>query len=188
MMGPRSKQRACIWNDGLVFEVMGSGWKQWACVRNAFRMNPNDWVAFETMGLHSERRGQVQSDGVGSKQWAVVRMTGLRSNHGLVFELTALPSKLQPLECAGTRDEAAAVAASPLVDGGCKGDHYRWQGVLEEAGIRDIVGVVKRVIGSGFDIKGRGGMGTGMPKANLKVEDIEAAARKLGPPLLLVSY
>jgi len=132
MMGPRSKQRACIWNDGLAFGVMGSGWKQWACVRNdgvGFGMNPNDWVAFETMGLRSERRGRVRSDGVGSKQWAAFGMTGLRSNHGFVFEPTALPSKLQPLEYAGTRDEAAAVAASPFVlavdvDGGCKGDRY----------------------------------------------------------------
>ena len=49
--------------------------------------------------------------------------------------------------------------------------------MLEEAGIRDIVGVVKRVVGSGFDIKGRGGMGTGLPESNLKGEDIEAAAQ-----------
>ena len=49
--------------------------------------------------------------------------------------------------------------------------------MLEEAGIRYIVCVVKRAVGSGFDIKGRGGMGTGLPKSNLKVEDIEAAAQ-----------
>ena len=48
---------------------------------------------------------------------------------------------------------------------------------MEEAGIRYIVGVVKGVVGSGFNIKGRGGMGTGLPKSNLKVEDIEAAAQ-----------
>jgi len=39
-------------------------------------------------------------------------------------------------------------------------------------------GFVKRVVGSGFDIKGRGGMGTGLPESNLKVEDVEAAAQK----------
>jgi len=56
-------------------------------------------------------------------------MMGLRSNNGLVFKPTALPSKLQPLEYAGTRGEAAAVAASRFVlavdiNGGCKGDRY----------------------------------------------------------------
>ena len=50
--------------------------------------------------------------------------------------------------------------------------------MLEEAGIRYIVSVVKRVVGSGFDIKGRGGMGIGLPKSKLKVENIEAAAQK----------
>ena len=39
--------------------------------------------------------------------------------------------------------------------------------MLEEAGMRYIVGVVKRVVGSGFDIKGRGGMGTCLPESNL---------------------
>jgi hypothetical protein len=55
----------------------------------------------------------------------------MRSNNRLAFEPTGLPSKLQllfqGLAYAGTRDEAAAVAASPFVlavdvDGGCKGD------------------------------------------------------------------
>jgi len=41
--------------------------------------------------------------------------------------------------------------------------------VLEEAGMRYIVCVVKRAVGSGFDSKGRGGMGTGLPESNLKV-------------------
>ena len=50
--------------------------------------------------------------------------------------------------------------------------------MLEEAGIRYIVSVVKRVIGSGFNIKGRGGMGIGLPENKLKVENIEAAAQK----------
>ena len=49
---------------------------------------------------------------------------------------------------------------------------------MEEAGIKYIVGVVKRVVGSGFDIKGRGGMGIGLPESKLKVENIEAAAQK----------
>ena len=40
------------------------------------------------------------------------------------------------------------------------------------------IGVVKRVVGSGFNIKGRGGMGIGLPKIKLKVENIEAAAQK----------
>ena len=35
-----------------------------------------------------------------------------------------------------------------------------------------------RVVGSGFDIKGRGGMGIGLPESKLKVENIEAAAQK----------
>ena len=67
----------------------------------------------------------VQNDGV------VFKMTGMHSNNGLAFELIGLPSKLQllfqGLAYAGTRDEAAAVAASPFVsavdvDGSCKGD------------------------------------------------------------------
>ena len=56
---------------------------------------------------------------------------GMHSNNGLVFKPIGLPSKLQllfqGLAYAGTRDEAAAVAASSFVlavdvDGGCKGD------------------------------------------------------------------
>ena len=50
--------------------------------------------------------------------------------------------------------------------------------MLEEAGIKYIVSVVKRVVGSGFNIKGRGGMGIGLPKSKLKVENIEVAAQK----------
>ena len=70
--------------------------------------------------------GCVRNDEVAFK------MTGIRSNNGLTFELTGLPSKpqllFQGLAYARTRDEAAAVAASPFVlainvDGGCKGDH-----------------------------------------------------------------
>jgi hypothetical protein len=34
---------------------------------------------------------------------------------------------------------------------------------------------VKRGVDGGFDVKGRGGMGVGIPEADLKVEDIEAA-------------
>ena len=50
---------------------------------------------------------------------------------------------------------------------------------MEEAGIKYIVGVVKRVVGSGFNIKGRGGMGIGLPESKLKVENIEAAAQSV---------
>ena len=69
--------------------------------------------------------GCVQNDGVAFKT------TGMHSNNGLAFELIGLPSKLQllfqGLAYTGTRDEAAAVAASPFVlavdvDGSCKGD------------------------------------------------------------------
>ena len=42
---------------------------------------------------------------------------------------------------------------------------------MEEAGIRYIVGVVKRVVGSGFDMKGRDGIGIGLPETKLKVEN-----------------
>ena len=69
--------------------------------------------------------GCVQNDGVAFKT------TGMHSNNGLVFEPIGLPLKLQllfqGLAYAGTRDEAAAVAASPFVlavdvNGSCKGD------------------------------------------------------------------
>ena len=70
--------------------------------------------------------GCVQNDRV------MFKTTGMHSNNGFVFKLIGLPLKLQllfqGLAYAGTRDEAAAVAASPFVlavdvDGSCKGDH-----------------------------------------------------------------
>ena len=65
---------------------------------------------------------------------------------------------------------------------------YRlWQGWLWGSGDIIHVGVDKRVVGGAFDTKGKGGMGAGMSEADLK-EDIEVAARKLGPSLMLVSY
>ena len=51
-----------------------------------------------------------------------------------------------------------------------------------------MVGVVKRAAGGGFDIRGRGGLRAGMPKADFKGEDMEAATRILESPPLLVSY
>ena len=51
-----------------------------------------------------------------------------------------------------------------------------------------MVGVVKRAVGSGFHIKGRGGLRAGMPETDFKGEDMEAATRILEPPPLLVSY
>jgi len=51
-----------------------------------------------------------------------------------------------------------------------------------------MVGVVKRAVGGGFDIKCRGGLRAGMPDAEFKGEDMEAATRKLESPPLLVSY
>ena len=50
-----------------------------------------------------------------------------------------------------------------------------------------MVGVVKRAVGGGFDIKGRGGLRAGMPEADFR-EDMEAATRILESPSLLVSY
>ena len=51
-----------------------------------------------------------------------------------------------------------------------------------------MVGVVKRAEGGGYDIEGRGGLRAGMPKADFKGENIEAATRILESPPLLVSY
>ena len=56
---------------------------------------------------------------------------------------------------------------------------------MEEAGIRYIVGVVKRVVDSGFNIKGRGGMEIGLHETKLKVEDIEAVAQKFQAAALI---
>jgi len=39
--------------------------------------------------------------------------------------------------------------------------------------------VVKRGVGGGFDVKGRGGMGAGIPEADLKVEDLENLSHRL---------
>jgi len=51
-----------------------------------------------------------------------------------------------------------------------------------------MVGVVKRAVGGGFDIKGRGGLRAGMPETDFKGEDMKAATRILKSPPLLVSY
>jgi len=51
-----------------------------------------------------------------------------------------------------------------------------------------MVGVVKRAAGGGFDIRGRGGLRAGMPKADFKGEDMEAATRIHESPPLFVSY
>ena len=50
-----------------------------------------------------------------------------------------------------------------------------------------MVGVVKRAVGGGFDIKGRGGLRAGMPEADFR-EDMEAATQILESLPLLVSY
>jgi len=51
-----------------------------------------------------------------------------------------------------------------------------------------MVGVVKRAVGGGFDVKGRGGLRAGMPETDFKGEDMEEATRILESPPLLVSY
>ena len=51
-----------------------------------------------------------------------------------------------------------------------------------------MVGVVKRAAGGGFDMKGRVGLRAGMPKADFKGEDMEAATRVFESAPLLVSY
>jgi hypothetical protein len=43
-----------------------------------------------------------------------------------------------------------------------------------------MVGVVKRAAGGGFDMKGRGGLRAGMPKADFKGEDMEAGGGGFG--------
>ena len=51
-----------------------------------------------------------------------------------------------------------------------------------------MVGVVKRAVGGGFDIEGRGGLRAGMSEADFKGEDMEAVTRVFESPPLLVSY
>ena len=61
-------------------------------------------------------------------------------------------------------------------------------GLVHQVVLWCMVGVVKRAEGGGYNIEGRGGLQAGMPKADFKGENIEAATRILESPPLLVSY
>ena len=148
----------CVQNDGAVFGVTGLGWKQWACVQN-------DGVAFRVMGL-------LQNNGLCSELRDCIQNDGHALNNGLAFEPTDLPLNIQLL-FQGMRQRlllrphlcwlsTSMVVARVIVS------HLKSE-VAGQAGIRYIVCVVKRAVGSGFDIKGRGGMGMGLPESKLKV-------------------
>jgi len=129
-----SKGRAPIRNDGVTFRKD----------RLVFEMTQ---LCFERMGLRSKRRScvskrraRVRNDVVvfertGSclKRWGSVHKDGLALEMLLVFEKTGLHSK--------TRSPAHVAAGVARV----------------VMGLWCMVGVVIRVVGGGFDIKGRGG-------------------------------